>query len=98
MGVIYLVENSGEESNYYDEFLYVNGTYELIGTTKTDLSDYYTKKEVDASMVDITKQEIDIMWQLAEEDGHDYDELYRSTALSNAEIIQMWTTSQRSNA
>lgn len=44
---IYLIENKGEKSNYYDEYLWVKGTYELIGTTSTDLSDYYKKEEVD---------------------------------------------------
>ena len=30
--------------NAYYEYLYVNGAWELIGNTKIDLSDYYTKK------------------------------------------------------
>ena len=44
---IYLKANKGEENNVFDEFLYVNGVFELVGTTKTDLSDYYTRGEAD---------------------------------------------------
>lgn len=45
--VVYLVLNEGEEDNIYDEFLFVDGEPELIGTTATDLSDYYTKEEAE---------------------------------------------------
>lgn len=45
---IYLVPNSDpEQGNYYDEYIYVNNTWELVGTTAVDLSAYYTKLEVD---------------------------------------------------
>lgn len=44
---IYLKANKGEENNVFDEFLYVDGVFELVGTTKTDLSDYYTKSQAD---------------------------------------------------
>ena len=44
---IYLVPaETSEDNNYYDEYIYVNNSWELIGTTKVDLSDYYTKSEV----------------------------------------------------
>lgn len=45
---IYLVPNSDpEQGNYYEEYIYVNNTWELVGTTAVDLSAYYTKLEVD---------------------------------------------------
>lgn len=45
---IYLMPNSDpEQGNYYDEYIYVNNTWELVGTTAVDLSAYYTKLEVD---------------------------------------------------
>lgn len=34
-------------SDYYDEYLYINNSFELIGNTKIDLSNYYTKDESD---------------------------------------------------
>lgn len=45
--VIYLVPAAAEEYQIYDEYVYVNGAWEKIGTTKIDLSNYYTKEEVD---------------------------------------------------
>lgn len=46
---IYLLAvEGGDSSNYYEEYLYANGKFELIGTTKIDLNNYYTKAEVDA--------------------------------------------------
>lgn len=45
--VIYLVPNGSSGENYYDECMYINGKWEIIGNTKIDLSNYYTKDEVD---------------------------------------------------
>ena len=45
---IYLVPAEDPEvGNYYEEYIYVNNTWELVGTTAVDLSAYYTKLEVD---------------------------------------------------
>ena len=45
---IYLVPKStAQTDNVYDEYIYVNNSWELIGTTAVDLSNYYTKTEVD---------------------------------------------------
>lgn len=46
-GVIYLIANSGTTPNIYDEYIYINGSFEMIGTTEVDLSQYYTKTETD---------------------------------------------------
>lgn len=46
-GVIYLIANSGTTPNVYDEYIYINGSFEMIGTTEVDLSQYYTKTETD---------------------------------------------------
>ena len=46
--VIYLVPaSSGESGDYYNEYILVNGSPELIGNTRVDLSDYYTRKQTD---------------------------------------------------
>ena len=46
--VIYLVPVSGGESNdYYNEYILVNGSPELIGNTRVDLSGYYTREQTD---------------------------------------------------
>ena len=44
-GVIYLVSNGGTNPNIYDEYIYINGNFEKIGTTEIDLSGYLTKTE-----------------------------------------------------
>lgn len=47
-GVIYLVPSDGETPDVYDEYLWIEstGTFELIGKTKVDLSDYATKVDL----------------------------------------------------
>lgn len=46
---IYLVKN---EQGSYDEWLYVNGTWELIGKTEPDMEDYYRKSETDTLLAE----------------------------------------------
>lgn len=44
--VIYLVKDEkGKENNNYLEYLWLNGKYELIGSTQVDLSGYATKED-----------------------------------------------------
>ena len=38
--IIYLVPKAGEGNDVHDEYIWVNGSYELIGTTAVDLSGY----------------------------------------------------------
>lgn len=47
---IYLlpVNNSGTSLDYYDEYLYINGSFEQVGSTRVNLSNYYTKSEIDS--------------------------------------------------
>ena len=49
---IYLLARSSASSqpDIYDEYLYINSQWEIIGSTSTDLSDYYTKSEVDTKL------------------------------------------------
>ena len=45
--VIYLVKDTkGKDNNNYLEYLWLNGKYELIGSTQVDLSGYATSEEV----------------------------------------------------
>ena len=47
--VIYMIlREDSEPNNIYDEWLYINDAWEKIGSTDTDLSDYYTKTQADA--------------------------------------------------
>lgn len=52
--IIYLVPNEGETPNIYDEYVWVydvdtdTGIFELIGSTQINLTQYYTKAQIDA--------------------------------------------------
>jgi hypothetical protein len=51
VGVIYLKSLTGSEANnVYDEFIWVGTNFEFVGTTETDLSNYYNKNEVDDAL------------------------------------------------
>lgn len=56
-GIIYLVSNNGANPNIYDEYIYVNGKFEKIGTTDIDLSGYVEFTD----LVAITNAEIDTL-------------------------------------
>lgn len=50
---LYFVPSSDPQTqNAYDEYLYVNNGWELVGSTAVDMSDYYTADEVDALLDD----------------------------------------------
>lgn len=57
-GKIYLVSNGGSTQNAYDEYIWVNNSWEKIGTTAVDLSGYWSKTELTA----IQNTEIDAMF------------------------------------
>ena len=45
---IYMIRNTTTSGdNIYDEYMYINNLWELIGTSATDFSNYYTKTEID---------------------------------------------------
>lgn len=48
--VLYLLKNSEDEGNLYTEYIYVEGKWENLGQQKVDLTDYYTKEEVDTAL------------------------------------------------
>lgn len=50
---IYLTPSDGGSGNSYSEYIYVNNTWELIGSTAVDLSDYYTKAQVNAMVTPV---------------------------------------------
>ena len=57
-GIIYLVANTGTGDNSYDEYIWVNNTFEKIGTTAVDLSGYVQASEMHA----LTNSEIDTIF------------------------------------
>ena len=76
------------ESDVYDEYIYVNGTWELIGNTYVDLSDYYTKSE--------TNTQIQTQIGVESQARQDADSLLQ-TNIDNVQI-NLNTTNQNLNA
>lgn len=53
VGVVYLKALAEQESsNLYEEFIWVDDSYEFIGTNEIDLSNYYTKEDTDKLVED----------------------------------------------
>lgn len=66
-GVIYLVPQSELiEQNFYFEYIYVNGNWELIGTTQIDMSGVAKKEDIE-----ITSADIDEIWSQVILDGNE---------------------------
>lgn len=71
---IYLVPNkSGIEENIYDEYIWVNESWEVIGNVSIDLFNYYTKTESDEKFVPgelffVLPEDIQFPYTLTEED------------------------------
>lgn len=52
-GTIYLIASTTTtDNNIYDEYIWLGSSYEKIGTTDIDLSNYYTQTEVDTLLED----------------------------------------------
>lgn len=58
-GTIYLISNSGTNPNAYDEYIWVNTTFEKIGSTEVDLSGYLKTTD----MVAITEEELELIFE-----------------------------------
>lgn len=57
--VIYMIlRNIPDESNIYDEYMFIGGEWELIGSTAVDLTGYATTQEVASMIDDATKNPI----------------------------------------
>lgn len=70
--VIYLVKDAkGKDNNNYLEYLWLNGKYELIGSTQVDLSGYAQLTDITASKV-ISIYELDKDFQDALKNDQDF--------------------------
>lgn len=55
--------SGGGSNNIYEEYVWVNGQFELIGSTQIDLSDYWSKTD----LVAITDEELDAIFAEGDE-------------------------------
>ena len=53
LSTIYLVKT---KSNDYEEYIYINGEWELLGTTKIDLTPYATKEYVNGEIATVNTE------------------------------------------
>lgn len=60
-GVIYLVPKTAETKDIYNEYIWVNNAFELIGTTAPDLSGYVKTTD----LVELTNTEVQTIWDEA---------------------------------
>lgn len=59
--VIYAIPSDNpQEQNVRVEYVYVNGNWEILGNTNIDLTNYYTKSEIDAMIT--TNSDIDALF------------------------------------
>ena len=76
---LYFVPSADPQTqNIYDEYLYTNNAWEQVGSTSVDMSDYYTKTQVDtllddkAEIVEITQAEYDALSEEEKNNGKIY--------------------------
>lgn len=50
--VIYLVPNGGTDTNVKDEYMWIDDAWELMGSTSIDLTQYWSKSELQAITTD----------------------------------------------
>ena len=48
--IYFIASSSSQTGNVYDEYMYINSNWEQVGSTAVDLSNYYTKSEVDTAL------------------------------------------------
>ena len=72
--IIYLVPKTiPNVDNIYDEYVWINNAYELIGDTEIDLSNYYTKSETDTLL---SGKQNKLPFDITENPNGGYDVIY----------------------
>ena len=52
--IIYLLKNKSDSNNVYTEYLWINSSWEIIGDTKVDLTNYAKKADVKTRLSEMT--------------------------------------------
>lgn len=91
---LYFVPSADPKTqNIYDEYLYANNAWEQVGSTAVDMSDYYTKTQVDnllvnkAEIVEITQAEYDVLSTEEKNNGKIY-------SITDAVIADVYTKTE----
>lgn len=48
--IIYMIPVTGSGDDNYNEYMWIDGAWELIGNTRVDLTDYYNKTQMDTAL------------------------------------------------
>lgn len=80
--LIYLLKKEGEANDVHDEYIWVEGKWEIIGSTAVDLTNYYTKEDSDRRFAlkteipeAITKEAIEAVFT-GNIESHSHDTVY----------------------
>ena len=87
--ILYLLKKKGKQGDFYDEYLWMNPGYEFIGTTATNLSDYYKKSEVDAAL---EKKVNTIPGKILSTNDYTDNEKNKLASLENYNDSALWNT------
>ncbi len=55
--VIYLLKNKNDTNNFYTEYMWIGGKWEIIGDTKVDLSGYAKKSDIKTKLSELIDDE-----------------------------------------
>lgn len=58
--VIYLLKNKNDTNNYYTEYMWISGKWEIIGDTKVDLSEYLKTTDLKSAKLRTNKNSIKV--------------------------------------
>lgn len=53
--IIYLLKNKNDTNNYYTEYMWISGKWEIIGDTRVDLSGYAMKTDIKTKLSDLVE-------------------------------------------
>ena len=75
---IYLLTVNPEDKDFYEEYMYINGQWEIIGNTRIDLTPYILRTEVEELLKEYTKttELTKILTDyLLKEDSHEHENI-----------------------
>lgn len=101
--VIYLLKNKNDTNNYYTEYMWISGKWEIIGDTKVDLSEYLKTANLKSTKLRTNKNSINVFTDRSQSD-HQLDiilgdlELRTEENKKNIENIQEFTQQELEEA
>ena len=88
------VSNDNEDSDNYNEYMWIDSNWELIGNTRIDLSDYYNKTQVDTALS--SKADKSVLGQLQYHSISNIDAPWNDVDAQTITFYRVSTVSQHS--